>query len=332
MTNPHNDRTAIVCGGSAGIGLATVKKLLARGYRVGVVARGKERLAELEARFGTDRICGVSADVSEAGELRSAMDEIVGRFGAPDVWINCAMLTSFSPFEQVEEDEFKRIMDVTFLGQVNGTRLALGHASCKRIVNVGSGLGYRSVPYQSAYCAAKHAINGFTSSVRTELLHDGRDTTISLVQLPAVNTPQFDWARNRMEHRPQPAPPIYNPHVAATAILQAVDTGQREILVGKSVLQLVLGQLALPDLLDHRLADAGVAAQQTEIEALDQASDNLWDPEDRPATSQGYFGDRARDDALIVDGDRARHLALAAGAVPFMIGGFLAGVLLGRNR
>jgi len=319
-------KTAIVCGGSAGVGRAIVDALLARGYRVGAIARGKDRLADMQT---LDGVATASADVSDAEALSQAVGTLVEQLGTPSVWVNAAMLTSFSPFPKVGADEFRRIVDVTFIGQVNGTRLALEHMDRGNIVNVGSGLGYRPVPFQGAYCAAKHAINGFTSSLRSELLREKSPIVLSLVQLPAINTPQFDWARNRLEDMPQPAPPIFQPEVAARGVMRAIDTDARETFVGTSVLKLTLPNFFLPDWLDRKLASSGAEMQKSDRNEPGGRPDNLWDPVDYPSRAQGSFGDRAKDDGVIVDADLTRKLALGGLVGVPLIVGLLIGLLLG---
>ena len=252
---------AVVAGGSAGVGRATVTALLDRGYRVAVLARGQARLDEIAGRYG-DRVWTRSVDVSDGAALEAAGDAIASEFGQPRVWVNSAMLTSFSPFDAMDEAEFRKITETTYLGTVNGCRTALRIMSRGNVVNVGSGLAYTSVPYQSAYCGAKHAIEGFTQALRIELARDRRPVALSMIQLPAINTPQFDWARNRMPKHPQPAPPIFQPEVAAEAVLRAIDTDAREILVGRPVFKLMAGNMLFPDLArgevhEDRPEDAG---------------------------------------------------------------------------
>jgi NAD(P)-dependent dehydrogenase (short-subunit alcohol dehydrogenase family) len=313
-------KTAVVAGGSAGIGRATVEALLAEGYDVGVLARGKARLTDLEYRHPR-RVLGIACDVADAEAVQTAARTVEERFGPIRVWVNAAMLTSFSPFAQMQPDEFVCIVHGTFIGVVNGTRAALAVMEPRgegRIVNVGSGLAYRAVPFQSAYCASKHAINGFSDAVRAELMRDGSKISLGVVQLPAVNTPQFDWARNRLPKKPQPAPPIYQPELAARAVMRAVREGSREILVGKSLLQLVFGHMVAPGYLDR--------VQQSEMDDPGDRADNLYEPAGNGAIGvHGSYGDRAADKGLIVDGGRAR-LAIFAG-VPLVR--LLAGLALG---
>lgn len=310
------------------MGRAVVARLIEDGYKVGVLARGTARLDELQASYG-DRVLALPCDVSDARAVAHAGAAIEEGLGPISVWVNAAMLTSFSPFPKMEPGEFERIVDTTLIGVVNGTRTALslmGERNRGRIVNVGSGLAYRSVPYQSAYCASKHAINGFTASIRSELIREGSAITVSLVQLPALNTPQFDWARNRLERKPQPAPPIFQPDVAARAVMRAVREGKREYFVGKSVLQLVFGTMVLPDWLDHKLASSGAEMQKSDADEPGGRPDNLHTPvEGVSAEPEGRFGARAMDSAWIVDADRARIAAFSAVPVLALCVGLILG-------
>jgi short-subunit dehydrogenase len=317
--------SAVVLGGSAGVGRAVVDALLAQGHRVGVIARGQSRLDEMAATLG-DKVSVARADVGQADELAAAVAALLPAAGnRVRIWVNCAMATSFSPFGAMETAEFDKIIRTTFLGQVNGTRLALQHMERGNIVNIGSGLGYRPVPLQTAYCAAKHAINGFTGALRSELIRDKRPIALSLVNLPAMNTPQFTWARNRLSMMPQPAPPVYAPQVAAEAVMQAIRTNAREMLVGKSVLGLVLGNMVSPDYFDHKMADAGVSSQKSTTREPGDRPDNLFSPVDHPPSATGAFGKNAKPKALILDADLARRLVFFG--VPSLT--FLLGLALG---
>jgi short-subunit dehydrogenase len=325
---PDRNKVAVVAGGTAGVGRAVVARLLDDGFKVGVLARGQDRLDEMAAAFG-DRVACLRCDVGDAKAVSragAAIEEMLGPIG---VWVNSAMLTSFSPFPAMAPEEFERIVNGTLIGVVNGTRTALSLMEGRnkgRIVTVGSGLGYRPVPYQSAYCASKHGINGFTSSLRSELIREGSAITVSLVQMPALNTPQFDWALNRLSKKPQPAPPIYDPDVAAQAVMKAVREGKREYFVGKSVLKLVFGNMVLPGWLDRKLADAGAEQQKSDTPEPGGRPANLMDPvEGVPATATGRFGEEASDSGLIVDADMAR-IAVFGGA---LIIAFLLGLIIG---
>lgn len=327
--------TAIVAGGSAGVGRAVVERLIGRGYRVGVIARGEDRLEQMEREFGRDWVRGLSANVADQGELDGAVDEIVDAFGAPTVWVNSAMLTAFSPFGKMPAKEFDTIVGATFTGQVNGTRSALRVMDGSRkgsIVCIGSGLGHRAVPYQSAYVAAKHAINGFAQSLRSELMADESPIALSLVQLPAINTPQFDWAKNRLEDHPQPAPPIYQPEVAARAVMKAIDGGNREILVGGSVLQLVFGDMVAPWYLDRKLARDGADLQQTDERDHPDLGPNTFEPASRHSSARGSFGERAKESGIIVDSDVARGIAFLGLPLAAMAASALGAAMAARRR
>ena len=318
-------KIAVVTGGTAGVGRATVDALLDRGHRVAVFARGQSRLDELQRQYG-DRVWTRSVDVARDDQVREAVDALVSHWGKPEIWVNSVMLTSVSKFADVDEDEFRKITDATYLGTVNSCRHALRVMDRGNIVNVGSGLGYRAVPFQAAYCGAKHAINGFSQALRSEIIREGRPIELSLVQLPAVNTPQFDWCRNRLERKPQPAPPIFQPEVPAQGILKAIDDDAREILVGRSALQLVFGNMLFPDLLDGVLADQGKDMQQSE--QIDYGrKDNLDGPvEGMPSKAHGSFDDRAESSGVTVDADATRK-TVALGAAALLVG---LGVMAGR--
>ena len=324
MTQITSRKTAIVAGGTAGVGLATVARLIDTGYQVGVLARGEGRLAEVENRYGS-RVMALACDVSDADAVMKAAETVKAAWGPVDVWVNCAMLTAFSRFKDLSPKEFQAITDTTYHGQVWGTRAALAVMEEGNIVNIGSGLSYRSVPLQAAYCGAKHAINGFTSAVRSELIDEGRPIEISLVQLPAINTPQFDWARSKLDHMPMPAPPIFDPDVAARAVMKAIRTNARELFVGQSVLKLIAGQFLAPAALDRQLAKDGIPAQKSETPQIEDRDGNLEEPATYPADARGSFADRASDRAVIVNADVARvglfgavfATGLAAGALAF---------------
>ena len=312
--------SAVVVGGTTGVGRAVVDALLSAGHKVGVIARGQARLDEMALELG-DRIATAKGDAGDHEALNAAVASILPEGHTIKVWVNSAMATSFSPFEKMDPDEFERIIRTTLLGQVNGTRLALRYMVKGNIVNIGSGLSYRPVPLQSAYCAAKHAINGFTGSVRSEMIAARRPIALSLIQLPAMDTPQFTWARNRMAMMPQPAPPIYAPEVAAQAVMRAIRTDAREILVGKSVLMLVFGNMILPDYIDRKMAIAGITSQKSDVLEPGGRPDNLFASVDHPATVTGAFTARAEPKALTIDADFARKIVFfGVAALAFFLG------------
>ncbi|MFF7158922.1 SDR family oxidoreductase [Streptomyces sp. NPDC008139] len=297
--------TVVITGASGGIGRAVARAFAARGDRIGLIARGRTGLEaaarEVRARGGGALVA--EADVADHKALRAAADAVEERFGPIDVWVNVAFASVFAPFTEIRPDEFQRVTDVTYLGYVNGTREALSRMLTRdrgTIVQVGSALGERSIPLQSAYCGAKHAVNGFTSSVRTELMHNGSKVRITLVQMPAVNTPQFSWVLSRLPRHPQPVPPIYQPEVAARAVLHAADhPGRKQYYVGASTVATLLGNRVAAGLLDRYLARTGYDAQQTDERTPQNRPDNLWQPLDGEGPdghdfgAHGAFDDRA---------------------------------------
>src|SRR5215212_6513550 len=258
----------VVTGSSAGVGRATAVAFAKRGARVGLLARGRGGLkgarAEVESAGGKALL--VPTDVSDAGAVERAARRIEEEFGPIDVWVNNAMTSVFSPVKEMTPDEFRRVTEVNYLGYVYGTLAALGRMLPRdrgSIVQVGSALAYRGIPLQSAYCASKHAIQGFMDSLRAELLHDGSNVRVTMVQMPALNTPQFGWVRSRLPHKAQPVPPIYQPEVAAEAILWAARHDRREVLVALPTVEAVLGNNLVPGLADRYLARTGYEGQQT---------------------------------------------------------------------
>lgn len=308
--------TVAITGASAGVGRAAARAFGRLGFNVGLIARGLDGLeaarAEVEAAGGRALI--LPADVAEPADVERVAARVVEELGPLDVWINAAMATVFAPVSQIRPDEFRRVTEVTYLGQVYGTMAALEHMRAEdhgTIVQVGSALGYRGIPLQAAYCGAKHAVRGFTDSLRAELEHEGSAIRLSMVQLPAVNTPQFNWARNRLPHRPQPVPPIYEPEVAAAAIVRAAAEAPREIWVGSSSLKTILGNMVAPGLLDRVLARAAYGGQQTDQPAQERP-DNLFVPVPGDFGAHGRFGRRAAGSGLQPNASTVRALLLAS--------------------
>lgn len=303
MISKHarGSRVVVVTGASAGVGRATARAFAARGYAVGLIARGVAGL-EAASREITDAggsAVWVAADVSDAAALEAAADEIEAALGPIDVWVNNAMATVLSPVSEMDSDDFRRVTEVTYLGVVHGTQTALRRMLPRNagvIVQVGSALAYRGIPLQSAYCAAKHAIQGFSESLRCELLHDGCEIQVTMVQLPALNTPQFTWMKNRLPHQPQPVPPIYQPELAADAIVWAAERHPREVNVGASTTMAIWGNKVIPGRLDHYLARTAVSGQQTAEPADSTHPGNLWHAADeqRDAGAHGAFDAVAR--------------------------------------
>ncbi|MEB3064313.1 SDR family oxidoreductase [[Mycobacterium] zoologicum] len=332
-------RTVVITGASAGIGRAVAQLYGRRGARVALLARGEAGLRgaarDVEDAGGT--ALALPTDVADHAALETAADRVEAELGPIDVWINVAFASVFAPFTEISPEEFKRVTEVCYLGFVYGTMAALarmkprGHGT---IVQVGSALGERSIPLQSAYCGAKHAINGFTESVRCELLHDGSGVNITVAQMPAVNTPQFSWVLSRLPRHPQPVPPIYQPQLVARAVLHAADHPRRkQRWVGASTAATLLAQKLAAPLLDRYLARTGYESQQTGERAPGEGPYNLWQPlDDRPGSDHGARG--VFDDSSHVHGPQiwaARHAGLVAGAAT-ALGMAGAGVLAARRR
>ncbi|MFV2113045.1 SDR family oxidoreductase [Micromonospora sp. LOL_025] len=296
-------QTVVVTGASAGVGRAVARRYAERGARLALLARGEAGLAAAERdcrELGASEVRTYRVDVADAGAVLRAADDVVHRFDGIDVWVNNAMVSVFAPAWEIPATEFRRVTEVNYLGTVHGTLAALRHMRARgrgAIVQVGSALAYRGIPLQSAYCASKHAVQGFNDSLRAELLHDCPGVKLSMVQLPAINTPQFSWVRTRLPRHPQPVPPIFAPEVAARAIVWAADHGPRELNVGGPTWRARLGDIVAPGLLDRKLARDGYDSQQTET-PIDPAAwrDNLDRPGDdeRDRGAEGVFTDRAR--------------------------------------
>jgi NAD(P)-dependent dehydrogenase (short-subunit alcohol dehydrogenase family) len=290
-------QTVVITGASAGIGRATARLFGRRGDNVVLVARGEAGLegAAREVRKAGGRALPVPTDVADFAAVQQAADRAEQEFGPIDVWVNVAFTSVFAPFKDIKPEEFKRVTEVSYLGFVYGTKVALGKMLPRdrgTIVQVGSALGYRSIPLQSAYCGAKHAINGFTESVRVELLHDHSNVHITTAQMPAVNTPQFSWVRSRLPGHPQPVPPIYQPEVAAQGVVFAADHPEhKEYWVGASTVGTIFAQKFAAPVLDRYLARTGYGSQQTEDKPALHGPGNLWYPEDEePGEDHGAHG------------------------------------------
>ncbi len=309
-------KVVVVTGASAGVGRATAKAFAERGDRVGLIARGDDSLqgaARDVAQVGGEPLV-VAADVADPLQVDDAATTIESELGEIDVWVNNAMATVFSPFAEIEPDEFERATRVTYLGVVWGTRAALGRMKPRDrgvVVQVGSALAYRGIPLQSTYCGAKHAIKGFTESVRSELLHDGSGVHLTMVQLPALNTPQFEIGRAKVDRHPQPVPPIYQPEVAANAIVWASEHRRREIYVGGPTVKTIWGNKLLPALGDVYLARNGFGVQLTDEPLPASREGNLFAPVPGDHGTHGRFDDARRHSIQLV---LAKHRRVIAGA------------------
>lgn len=292
----------VITGASAGVGRATAIAFAKKGARIGLLARGAAGLdgarRDVEAHGG--RALTIPTDVADAKQVDAAAEQVEREFGPIDVWVNNAMASVFARVQDVTAEEFKRVTEVTYLGTVNGTLAALRSMLPRDegiIVQVGSALAWRGIPLQAAYCGSKHAIQGFVDSLRSELLADGRNVKVSQVDMPALNTPQFGWVRTRLPKHPQPVPPIYDPAVAASAIVWAAEHAPRTLDVGYPTVFTKLGNKVSPSLLDWYLSRNGISSQQTDqpIDA-DAWQDNLDKPvdDDRDHGAEGIFGDQAK--------------------------------------
>jgi NAD(P)-dependent dehydrogenase (short-subunit alcohol dehydrogenase family) len=287
----------VVTGASSGVGRACAREFARRGARVALLARGRDGLEAAKAELDV-RSLALEVDVADADAVENAAARVEDELGPIDVWVNNAMLSVFAPIKELEPDEIRRVTEVTYLGTVYGTMAALRHMLPRDrgvIVQVGSALAYRAIPLQAAYCGAKHAIEGFTESLRCELLHDKSDVHVTMVQLPALNTPHFDVVRSRLPRHPKPVPPIYQPEVAARAIVWSAEHPRRELWVGRSTVLALVANRFVPGLLDRYLARTAYDAQQTDQPVSPDRPDNLEDalPGDRGA--HGEFGAEARE-------------------------------------
>ncbi len=298
-------RIIVVTGASGGIGRATAIAFAARGDSVVLVARGAQGLAgaaaDVEKAGGTAHV--MPADVSDADAVYAVADRVESELGPIDVWVNVAFTSVFAPFDQIQPEEYKRVTEVSYLGYVYATMAALKYMKPRdrgTVVQVGSALAYRGIPLQSAYCGAKHAIQGFHEALRCELLHDKSNVHVTMVQMPAVNTPQFSWVLSRLPHHAQPVPPIYQPEFAARGVLFAAEHPQRrEYWVGASTMATLAANALAPGLLDRYLGKTGFSSQQTQQRHDPEAPVNLWEPADgqdgRDFGAHGVFDSQSHD-------------------------------------
>jgi NAD(P)-dependent dehydrogenase (short-subunit alcohol dehydrogenase family) len=315
--------TAVVTGGTAGIGRATVRELAARGWDVAILARGQRRLddAVREVRDAGRRAVGISLDVADHAAVEAAADQVEDDLGPIDLWVNNAFTGAIAFFDDISPEEYERITAVTYLGYVNGTRAALRRMTPRNrgtIVQVGSALGHRGIPLQAPYCGAKHAIKGFTESVRVETLHKGLNIDICQVDMPAVNTPQFDWVLHRgIRHHPMPVAPIYQPEVAASAVAHVAEHPRRVMWVALPTALTILGNRVAPALLDHFLARTNVTGQQSPDHDPPPTEANTWEPVyGTEVQAHGSFDDmaHARSPGLWASKHRTLLAVGAAGA------------------
>ncbi len=311
----------VITGGSAGAGRAAARAFARKSYDVGLLARGVERLdaARSELEDLGVRCLAVPTDVADAGAVEDAAARIEAALGPIGVWVNSAMTSVFAPVHQVSADEVRRVAEVTYLGSVNGILAALRRMRPRNagtIVQVGSALAYRAIPLQASYCGSKFAIRGFVDSVRCELLHDKSGVRITSVHMPALNTPQFGWVRARLPFHPQPVPPIYQPEVAARAIVWAAEHPRREYWIGYPTVGAILANHFVPGLLDRYLARTNFEAQQTDMPIGAERPDNLHEPVSGSQGAHGIFDDRAKARSLQSRLSMGRRSAFEAASSP----------------
>ena len=313
-------KVVVVTGAGAGVGRATAEEFARQGYDVALLSRDSDRLhqaADEISRHGI-RALPISTDVADADAVEAAATKVETELGPIDVWVNVAMATVFAPVSQLTAQEVERGTRVTYLGQVHGMMAALSRMRVRNrgtIVNVGSALAYRSVPLQSIYCGAKAAIRGFTDSLRSEIIHDGLDIHISMVDLPAVNTPQFNWALNKMGRRAKPVAPIFQPEVPARAIFFAATHRRRDVWVGFPTVKAILANRIAPGLIDKYLATNGYSGQLSQEASGPEAPANLFEPVPGPYGAHGRFDDQARSGSWEMFTDRHRGAFFAAAAI-----------------
>ena len=323
MGDTQRPEVVVVTGSSGGVGRAIAHAFARRGAHVGLVARGESALQDVrrEVQELGGQALVVPTDVAHAEQVEAAAEAIEAHFGPIDIWVNDAMATVFARVIDTTAEEFTRATQVTYLGTVYGTMAALKRMTARdrgKIVQVGSALSYRAIPLQAAYCGAKFGIRGFTDSIRTELLHDRSHVQITMVQLPGVNTTQFNWCRSKLPNHPQPVPPIYQPEIPAEAVYWAAHHHRRELWVGYSAVEAIVGNMIAPSLADRYLAKTGISGQQIKNRPVSpDRPDNLFEPVPSLAATHGIFDDQAksRSPQLWATTHRSQIAAAALGAV-----------------
>jgi short-subunit dehydrogenase len=329
--------TVVITGASAGVGRAVALEFARQGCNVALLARGIERLksaARQAEAFGV-AVLAIPVDVADAAALDAAAERVETELGPIDVWINNAMATIFAPVCAIRSDEFRRVTEVTYLGQVHGTLAALRRMRRRNqgtIVQVGSAMSYRAMPLHSAYCAAKFAVRAFTDALRSELAHEGSAIRVTMVQLPAVNTPQFDWARSRMAEKARPVPPIFQPEAIAGEIVRAAREAPPELWVGRSTVNAIIGTMLLPGAAGRNLPAEGYDGELTTEPRDNARPDNLFSPPSGDPGARGRFDNQARTTAIGFDPTRLRGggllFVLTSVAGAFVAGAFVLGWLV----
>lgn len=317
MKGRGHSRVAVITGASAGVGRAAAHAFAREGAKIGLIARSENALNEVakEVRERGGAAIVLPADVADAEKIDIVAAQVEAQFGPIDVWVNNAMASVFSPVKEMTAEEFKRVTEVTYLGFVYGTLAALKRMLPRDsgiIIQVGSALAYRGIPLQSAYCAAKHAIQGFCDSLRSELIHDESRVRLTMIQMPALNTPQFRWVKSRLPHKAQPVPPIFQPEVAADAIVWASHHSRREIWVGLPTVKAIFGNKFIAGWLDHYLARMGYDSQQHNGPEDPNRAHNLFQPVEGSHSTHGDFDARAQDKSAQLWFDKHRVWSWAA--------------------
>lgn len=316
MTEQHRP-TVVICGATAGVGLATAHHFAAAGYGVGLIARSEQglTLTEQALRAYGVPIHAISMDVADAQGMLEAAQRLETELGPIDVWINSAMATVFAPIQQLTPEEIRRVTEVTYLGAVHGTLAALALMRPRNrglIIQVGSALAYRPLPLQAPYCAAKFATRGFTDALRCELHHEHSEIKLCMVQLPAIDTPQFEWARNKLAKRARPVAPIHDPQVAARAIFSVVRRPPRELWLGMTTITAIIGSTLIPGLLDAMLSRKAWNGQMSQERDDRERPDNLYQPVEGLHQARGRFGHESRKAALALSASHVLALATIA--------------------
>lgn len=333
LVKTRRPEVIVVTGASAGLGRVIVRAFARQGAHIGLLARGRDGLegARSDVKALGGNALAIPVDVADAEGVEQAAEEVEQEFGPIDIWINNAMVSVFSPVKKMTPEEYKRVTEVTYLGVVYGTLSALKRMLPRDrgvIVQVGSALAYRGIPLQSAYCAAKHAIQGFHDSLLSELIHDKSNVRVTMVQLPAMNTPQFSWVKSRLPRKPQPVPPIYQPEIGADAVLFAAHNDRREMYVGYPTVEAIIGDKIAPGFADWYLARNGYDAQQTTEPVEPDRCDNLWEPLSGDHGAHGTFGDRASTSSPQLWANKNRNWLTMGGA---SVAGFALAMLLKRT-
>jgi short-subunit dehydrogenase len=327
----------VITGATAGVGRATALAFARRGAKLGLIARDEAALEDTRAEvaaLGAEAETA-SLDVADAEAVARAADAFENSLGPIDVWVNNAMVTIFSSVEDLTAEEIARVTDVTYLGTVHGTLAALKHMRPRNrgvIVQVGSSLAYRGIPLQAAYCAAKHAVRGFTDSLRVELRQAHSNIHVTAVHLPAINTPQFDWARTRRQKQPRPVAPVFTPEAAAEAIIYAAEHPQREHWLGGMTPVTILANAVFPGLMDRILGAQAIEGQQTEQLVDPDRKDNLFEPVPGKHQTEGRFGEEAKPSAWQFPEQPTRAGALAGACLLAGLAGLMLGSTLSSGR